>query len=1079
MLLTVLARAEPLVNPDVYQTQTNLLIALLNEPAPGRNWRELPPERLVPVPNSNEDSTPLALLKSWSDKSRIRDYSHGEKDTSKPPREEQREILAACEIYPGALTFVLEFLDNSPDIQDAVHEIYSKGTAAERFKTYERGVIEAWLMRRGKYLRTELIQRAEALQFNGEDIADDNELKWLADLDWPTAKIILGKHAAGDDPHVQTYALTLLFEHATGEERDRLRNELIAIAENKGAPESVRKDACKTVLQDSWAGNDEWFIHLLMTTTQLSSPLARHLANHPDHLIPLVTPYIDHENRVAHANAVRSLSYLNYKDPREESLRPLLPWLMNPYWAERYRGRLALVRGLEKVRIPKSVTGLIRMLNNDDDDEFASAADALVFQGATNAIPSLRKALGRKIDTSAKEHVIAAIYELGGFSLYEIATSVEIYAANRPADRETAAFAIGSFMATPWRKLFSHDHPITPALLFCADQLDATQPDTANAMRDIVSGWSEAVSDDLLLKAIQTPQPTVEQIKDALDQSHELRKRRQDVLDMISNGEGLSSAIATAVQGNVESAERILHGSDSDRQILLLACARLNRMELPIDLVEHLYDPEQKTLALAVDRYLRANDSQPARRARERLHPKEQIISGSLHGSFFHPEYPVKPSIDEETSEILELNSESPPDAVYLLSSKFSYPRSVAVVVRDNVGTFFHLPGDKRYASRELSSIEVTSFTQFIKRNRINELPPLQTEVSDGNTFEYAYLTPTNGCVVFMNNPLYELERAPIYRHLCWRFYEIPSENSLTLHYHDIDDIVDFEILHAGLEQAAAAVWSEDVDTRVLLEIDQEISRWHSMTGAVGAVVDQPSACNIIGARADIPQSLDYHPAPWKCATQHGLIRTGDIDDANGLWLCSTNSEPERLLEGPYTRAITSSNGNWIVAKKSYKRWDNAGSLILFNLEKRTEHPIPLQREKFNIIAYLDYLNAFLIRAWGDDLGDAEYLALDLETKETRKLDGVFWPLENLNYRPLQASAAEGHSWAAKYDKELDATVIGLYDTASCCFEPVMHVPGLNFDSMDLWVNEEQAKVYLVINGDLIRFALLNETNPL
>ncbi|MDF7798220.1 hypothetical protein P4C99_02000 [Pontiellaceae bacterium B1224] len=1082
MLLPILTRAEPQIDTDLHQAQTNLFVALLNEPAPAPYWEDLPRERLFPVPNPEEDSTPLGLLKKWRNESRIRIHQYEDKDTSKPSIEEQHEILAACEIYPGALTSILEFLDDTPDIQDAVYELYQKGMDAEFYDTDDREEIAQWLMQRGQYLRPQLIQQAKAFHFNGEYLTDDDPLEWLAELDWPTAKTILCTHASSDEPHVQTHALIILYEKAEQEERAEIRTQLITIAENKNLPDSPRADACKVMLDAPWEGREEWFTHLLTTEPQLSHRmtqlLADHIADDPDQLIPIVTQYIDQKNRIAHTNAVLCLSYFNDDSPRADALRPLLPWLSEPRWVDHFLCRLSLIFNLKEVRIPESVTGLIWILLNEDDRAVASAADALAFQGATNALPALRKALDREIDASAKDHVISAIHELGGFSLYEIATSVEIYATKRPADRETTAYAIGSFMDSPWNERFNHEHPVTPALLFYADQLEATDPDTANTIREIVSDWSKAVNDELILAAIQAPLPTADQIKIALNQCHQLRDRQQNALTVLSNGSGFSSAIATVIQENAESAERILRTTEPDLQTLLLACARLNRMELPINLVINLYDPEQKTLALAVDRYLWANDSQPARRARERLHPNERIISGAQYGDF-DPDDSNRPFfVEEEIPEILGMNDENPPDEVYLLSSPFSRSYGTAITVHGISGTLYNLSGPNRFASRALTTNEVARFTDFIKRNRINELPAFDAGVStQRGIYEYAFLTPTNGCIVHINNPSEELEHAPIYSRLIERFHEIRRVKPLTLRYHGIDMLEGFEILHPRFDKKAQAVWSGGDDTRVLLEVNRDLSRWHSFTGAVGAVIDQPAACNIVGARADLPQSLEYHPAPWKCTTPHGLIRTGDIGDDDGLWLYSTNSEPEKLLEGRYARAITSSNGEWIIAKKNSGH--RGESLVLFDLVNREEHPVPLPVENFYIIAYLDHLEAFLVGIWDKETKERTYFAVDPSTGKARTLAGIFWPLEDLTYRPLQATATEGLSWAAKYDEEKQATVIGLYDISKFAFEPVMWVPNLYFNSMDMWVNEEQAKVYLVINGDLIRFSLLKEMNPL
>ena len=87
-------------------------------------------------------------------------------------------------------------------------------------------------------------------------------------------------------------------------------------------------------------------------------------------------------------------------------------------------------------------------------------------------------------------------------------------------------------------------------------------------------------------------------------------------------------------------------------------------------------------------------------------------------------------------------------------------------------------------------------------------------------------------------------------------------------------------------------------------------------------------------------------------------------------------------------------------------------------------------------------------------------------------MQGVFWPWEQQTYRPLQSAGTNDLVWAARYMGADKATVVGLYDTRTFTFEKLMAIPDLRFNSMDMWVDQEEKQVYVAINGDLLRLSL-------
>jgi hypothetical protein len=98
----------------------------------------------------------------------------------------------------------------------------------------------------------------------------------------------------------------------------------------------------------------------------------------------------------------------------------------------------------------------------------------------------------------------------------------------------------------------------------------------------------------------------------------------------------------------------------------------------------------------------------------------------------------------------------------------------------------------------------------------------------------------------------------------------------------------------------------------------------------------------------------------------------------------------------------------------------------------------------------------------------AEYYLLDLHTGAIKAVKGDFRPIEDPHYRPLQASATPGATWAAVYDPAAKTTDVGLYVEKTFSFVPVATLPEIRLGSSDIWVHEKENKIYFVYQGHLL-----------
>jgi hypothetical protein len=102
----------------------------------------------------------------------------------------------------------------------------------------------------------------------------------------------------------------------------------------------------------------------------------------------------------------------------------------------------------------------------------------------------------------------------------------------------------------------------------------------------------------------------------------------------------------------------------------------------------------------------------------------------------------------------------------------------------------------------------------------------------------------------------------------------------------------------------------------------------------------------------------------------------------------------------------------------------------------------------------------------------AEHFLIDPANGVTRLVSGEFAPLEQPGSRFLQATEKPDEFWAAISDDKKNQTQIGRYHLRDFSFNVVTTVPQLLFDSMSMWVDEGQKKVYVVYKGQLLRLPL-------
>jgi hypothetical protein len=110
----------------------------------------------------------------------------------------------------------------------------------------------------------------------------------------------------------------------------------------------------------------------------------------------------------------------------------------------------------------------------------------------------------------------------------------------------------------------------------------------------------------------------------------------------------------------------------------------------------------------------------------------------------------------------------------------------------------------------------------------------------------------------------------------------------------------------------------------------------------------------------------------------------------------------------------------------------------------------------------------------GSDEGPVQqrYYFLDADTGTLTPATADVRPLVQQTFRPLQPTGKPNEFWAALSYGEKHETVVGIYDARLLRFTPVRKLPKINFNSMAMWVDAVEGKVYFVYNGHVLRIPL-------
>jgi len=242
------------------------------------------------------------------------------------------------------------------------------------------------------------------------------------------------------------------------------------------------------------------------------------------------------------------------------------------------------------------------------------------------------------------------------------------------------------------------------------------------------------------------------------------------------------------------------------------------------------------------------------------------------------------------------------------------------------------------------------------------------------------------------------------------------------------------------------------------------------------------------------PPSIEFLPLYDGFAVQPNeeqwKARAGGVEiraDQDGLFKVS-RGQMTKLRSGAYYKPFVTPNGRWAIVSKYSEDEEYAVQTVRFNLVTNKENRIGLPDESpaaAEGVAFLPALNKVLLfSSYGEGEGDGEdydpgerdgeFFLLDPETGAVQPFKGEARPLLQQTFRALQpVTGSPELFWAALPDRgESNLTQFGLYNLKTLTFKPLLKIPQIAFNSMDMWVDEKENRIYFVYEGQLLALPL-------
>jgi hypothetical protein len=439
----------------------------------------------------------------------------------------------------------------------------------------------------------------------------------------------------------------------------------------------------------------------------------------------------------------------------------------------------------------------------------------------------------------------------------------------------------------------------------------------------------------------------------------------------------------------------------------------------------------------------------------------------------------------------------------------YRYDDNVLRIYADKV-VFSWEEDSSRYRERKLTGEEFKKITEFVSENELDKMAPLITCSGNDDYGEGRNCTPHQLLMLGKHGGrrLFFLNEEPpkivaALDRIFKEFREAPSKQKYLLS----KKLPGLEVLLADDSFEVLTVWKNNGDLRVAggdadrsEKIEAEIRNLAASDNYAPEKISElvklraSKLANSVGWRSVENERLGgpaaeppgfelvsaYSAEPWNARTNaSGLSsRPGGIYRVAG-------AKQTLIAAGNFTSPVATSDGRWAVAMKF---GDGKAAIVRINLMTNKELTFPSIPGNFSIpVAAIPGTAKVLLyertdRDYEDgesrdsneatDLDPTAFQVVDAETGTVQPARGEFRPLAQQSFRKLQSSSNGTDYWAAIPDLRKHTTQVGVYNARSFTFKSVLEIPEIVFDSMKMWVDENERKVYFVYRSQLLALPL-------
>lgn len=1131
------------------QNDALILQQLLDYPAPPAAFgnRKIEkyerPAGFFELKNQPPDDAPINdLLDFWAHwQETVYEADSRRVGRTRPSPVAMRRIVEALRQQPEKTNDYYAYLTDSPEHIELVRNSLA-AISGDKSKLEAAKSLDYWLMINTDTQLEELAEYAADAGDNENLTTNETELFALARLDWKRAEPILRRLESDYSNKVsRVSAMWAIYAHAVKSndqsQIEKYRAELKAIVTDSSQPSSVRDKALDAlILGGAWDGRDEWYLSLLSdeslylledeeTTwtglTTLPSVEAE------EKWIPIFLKLLNNNPNQTIRNAVvRNLMEMELT-PTREVLLPLLPWLDDPKWAKSPDDeRAEFIKMLRKADVPESVPGLLNVVMNEPEN-LLIAVDALGRYKDTRAIPVLRSVIG-KVSNEDQDVIVAALVEIGGFSIDEQVASIE-FEAQLEIEKENSKFnSIPKNLELLAQKIARYvtsqttpNEDLIARIYERARELRNEKPDIANYLIKIAQKWQSRVVALNFVQALETNQIDAPAIVEMLARRESIRVQVPDELAATRDKNPLANGVSAVILADEREIYEIFDNPKKPiaAKIALLAAARLIHTPLPLGKVAADLKAENKLLVLAAERYLETEDSPAAQKILANFHTDKIHISGAF--SSFDPanlgsqdeslknlfrslnfnlvlELWRKYQLADEEKWRAEFQTNANLQTIHALADN---QNQIVRVYRD-YAVFAIEDTPARFRDRRLTVAELNAWQDFLAQNPLETVKAdLSRCLFDCSSTEFVSLNRRAGRRVYLgqnnfitgydikNSKLNVVPTAPNFAILLDDFQ---NYGEFQWHYRIQEKISNVEILIADEMHAVKAVWAQDGDVRVLVEEvarkNAELAQLKILEAAEDELLKDSFVENgkhneMTAARKARRAEIETNNSSWRNLTAGKLgeiAATPPIDASQFGRINSAGS----TIENQTTIQTVTPDGKWQIGLKNGKTLDAPRVLVRINQRTKQEFVINIaDADVLRAVGFNVQQNKILIRRaespheWekrpnAKNPIAPEYFLLDAATGALQNVRGDFRPLEQHNPHPLQPSQKSGTYYAVVADREKNQTILGFYDSDKFAFQKLLELPDIYFENQDFWIDETGGKIYVVYGGQLLAIPL-------